>query len=167
MTKYDVKDCVPKTISDWSLPKRYKNIVRNELVQWLQHFLNLTDGEGGNVRKNNFFDELGVFFFTDCKDILSVDPESTGIESNMTIRRRKRFIYMQLFLRFLLEQKDHIIIDNCSHCGFVGTEIVVLDDNGSYMHFCPHCKDMVINTFPQLWKTMCGGFVEWVKQFEE
>ena len=133
-----------KYVDEWDLDKDSKKVVKKELRRWIKVFIKRADGMVGSVEKCDFKnDEL--FFFTDCRDKLADMPEDRAIETDFSIRKRKKQVYMSLFLKQLVGDKIFIPKRPCSHCGFEQMDIGHAF-NG-YYRFCPKCRRIVMDTF--------------------
>jgi len=127
-----------KKVKDWILLCEDKEHIEAELRKWLQHFIEVAEGKEGNVIECDF-DKFNVKYYTDCKDILDKDPECKSAETNPRIRRRKQAVFLQLFIKTLLDEvKIKKMKYSCSHCG---CEDVTFNGihNGHYLR-CPKCK---------------------------
>jgi len=143
----------PRFVDEWNLGFKAKSVVKRELRKWRDVFIERANGETGSVEKCDWKnDEL--FFFTDCHDLMGDNPESKAVEDEMLIRRRKRNVMMQLFLKQLVGDKIKIAQKKCSHCGFEPMDIEGAGSDG-YYRYCPKCSRLVIDTYvPGMWKTM-------------
>lgn len=139
----------PKSIDEWGLCKKSTKKVKKELKKWLQLFLEQSQGRSGNVYRADFLNQ-DFFFFTDCKDILSKDPEGTGQEVNLEIRKRKRNVFNQLFVKTLLGEKLGKKI-KCSRCGY--DEVYINGFNGGHFTYCRKCQKTDICTYPDYYGT--------------
>lgn len=150
-----------KTLKDLKLKPRDKKKVKNWLNELLQHYIEKADGRTGTVERANF-EELDLFYFTDCRDEIGKNPEALGKETNKKIRKRKEFVRMQLFLRYLLGEK--LGKDRpCSHCGNSYRFINAFDNTGHYV-FCDKCKMTTIVTYPDGYNTFIPRMIEDLKE---
>ena len=136
-----------KTLNDLGLRKKTHEKVEAWLQEWLELFIKQADGKQGWVYRANFANN-DFFYFTDCKDILEKDPEAKGQENNLDIRRRKRKVLLQLFVKTLLGKKLGTTI-TCNHCGFSPCWIEGLKDGNGHWVYCPKCKKTDIHVFPE------------------
>ena len=135
------------TIKDLKLNKRNETKVKVWLETWLNHFIELANGEEGNVRRANF-EEMDFFYFTDCRDLVSKEVESTGQEQSLKMRRRKRMILFQLMLKNLLGRTTYTPVP-CSHCGY--KEIYFGGVDGGHFDYCPKCGKTNVCTYPNFY----------------
>ena len=138
-----------ETLKDLKLNKKTEAKVREWLNDWLQHFIALADNEEGNIYRADF-KKLDVFYFTNCNDILSKDPESAGVESNKKIRRRKQCVMMQMFVKTLLDVEMGKKM-KCTHCGYPDRYIDGTDNGGGHFVYCPKCKYTSFGTYPEFY----------------
>lgn len=153
-----------KPITEWGLTVEAEAIVRKELKRWLKLFIKQANGQQGNVFRADF-KNIDFFYFTNCNDILSKEPESLSVEGNLDIRRRKRTIMMQLFVKTLLGEKLGKIL-KCSHCGYVGERIEGCQSMGGHFKFCPKCKKTTIVTYPKFYNIVLDEVKEYIKKEE-
>ena len=132
-----------KYIDEWGLDKRTKRIVKDYLREWLLEFIDRADGQMGNPQKLNWKEDE-VAFFTDYRDILSKTKESRCYETDSRIRKRKRNVLMQLFLRQLLGDEIKLPLLQCSHCGYAPMDFEGCE-NG-YYRYCPECRRIVFDS---------------------
>jgi len=136
-----------KRIDDLKLNKKDKEKVEKWLFEWIKHFKELANGREGTVHRNNF-EDMDIFFYTDCTDILDKHPEENHKETGL-IRIRKRNVFLQLFLKYLLGEDIDVTI-KCSHCG---SDDMVIDSygNGAFK-YCPDCGMISANIHPGHYK---------------
>jgi len=120
--------------------------VKNWLHRWINHFTRMADGAKGNVKRYDLYN-LDFFYFTDCRDILSKNPESKGVEDAKSIRKRKRAVEYGLIFRKLLGE-DFVQKSPCTHCGKEDRYIQSLGDGTGHYVYCPNCKMTVVVTYP-------------------
>ena len=135
-----------KSIKDWGLDPTTEKVVRAELENWLAMFKEHADGAEGNVYRADFINK-DLFFFTDCRDILSKNPEASGVEVSKDIRLRKRYVLMQLLIRNILDgpiKKEM----KCSHCGDNNVFIDSLSNLGGHYKYCPKCGKTDLCIYP-------------------
>lgn len=149
----------PKPITEWGLSCRDYVKVKKELNKWLKLFIKQANGRAGNVFRADFIKD-DFFFFTSCADL---SPESKGVESQLSIRTRKRKVMMQLFIRTLLGEKLGKVL-TCTHCGFVGERIEASESLGGHFKFCPKCKKTTIVTYPRYYNILLDEVKEYVKR---
>jgi len=125
--------------------------VKNWLNQWMQHFTKMADGNRETVERYNL-ENLDFFYFTDCRDILSKNPESKGVEDAEAIRKRKKAIEYRLLFRALLGEELGKKRP-CSHCGNDDRWINSLGDGTGHYLFCPKCGMTTVVTYPIGYKT--------------
>lgn len=139
-----------KSIKEWGLDPTTEKIVRKELEKWLSMFKDYAEGAEGNVYRADFTNPEAfrrLFFFTDCRDILSKNPESRGDELGKTIRLRKRYVLMQLLIKNILDgpiKKEM----KCTHCGDNNVWIDSLSNLGGHYKFCPKCGKTDLCIYP-------------------
>jgi len=142
----------PTSIDKWGLDKRNLKIVKRELNRWLQLFITQADGMTGNVYRADFVND-DFFYFTDCRDTVSKEVESVGVENNLKIRNRKRKVLLQLLIRTMLGEtfyKEY----HCTHCGWRGETVIAgFPDGGGHFTFCPKCGKTDICTYPGFYDT--------------
>ena len=146
-----------RTLKDLKLTKQTEAKVKAWLDEWLEHFIEAAQGETANVYRADF-DKMDFFYFTNCNDVLSKDPESLGDESNLTIRKRKRTIMLQLFVRTLLGEELGTKL-KCSHCGYPEMHIDGTDNGGGHFTYCPKCHYTAFNTYPEFY----AEFIKYMK----
>ena len=137
----------PKCVNGWKLDDECKREVVRQLNAWLDYFVSLADGRVGNVFEADFLNDV-FFFFTDCTDLISDSVECESVESNPMVRRRKRYVFLQLFIRFLLGEsfgKPY----HCTHCGFKSDRTIIDSFDGGHFTFCPKCGKTDICVFPK------------------
>ena len=134
-----------KYVDEWGLDKRALKIVKHNLSNWVDEFLNRADFARFQVEICNF-KENKLFFFTTCHDKLKDNPEETGIETSIEIRRRKRNICYALLLKQLMGDPIRQWDGKCSHCG--NTNMIIKSVGaGSYYRYCKDCNRFVIDTY--------------------
>ena len=122
----------PTPIDKWGLDKRNLKIVKRELNRWLQLFITQADGMTGNVYRADFVND-DFFYFTDCRDTVSKEVESSGVENNLKIRNKEY---------------------HCTHCGWRGETVIAgFPDGGGHFTFCPKCGKTDICTYPGFYDT--------------
>ena len=136
-----------RTLVDLKLHKKTHEKVEAWLQEWLDLFIKQANGKQGWIYRADF-EHNDFFYFTDCKDILEKDPEAKGQENNLDIRRRKRKVLLQLFVKTLLGKKLGTTI-TCNHCGFSPCWIEGLKDGNGHWVYCPKCKKTDIHVFPE------------------
>lgn len=146
----------PKAITEWGLDKRSLRKVREQLKNWLDLFYKQADYREGNIYRADFVNQ-DFFFFTDCRDILSKDPEGTGQEFNLEIRKRKRNVFNQLFIKTLLGLQIGKKI-KCSHCGF--DDVFISGFDGGHYTFCSKCGKTDICTYPNAYNNTIVNVVD-------
>jgi hypothetical protein len=135
----------PKYIDEWKLDKKSKREVKKQLKIWIDKFGE--DNVSYEVRKDDFKNN-DIFYFTDCIDILSKNPESKGVEDNQKIKKRKERVLLHLFLRKMICDDLDIPQSRCTHCGFTPLDIYNCEDGYGYFHFCPKCFNIILVTYP-------------------
>jgi hypothetical protein len=140
-----------KTIDDLKLSKKAKAVVKTWLDEWLNMFIAQAQGREGTVHRADFVKD-DFFYFTDCTDILSKDPEAKGQENNRSIVNRKQKVMLQLFVKTLLGTVNCKKI-KCSHCGYSDRYIGPLSNGTGHFMYCPHCKYTTICTYPLGYKS--------------
>ena len=136
-----------KTLDDLKLCKKSHKKVEEWLTEWLNMFIRQANGRTGWPYRADF-EKDDFFFFTDCKDILSKDPESMGQESNELIRSRKRKVFLILLMKTLLGRKNICDEIKCGHCGYKPCWIDSLRNGTGHWVYCPKCKKTDIHVFP-------------------
>ena len=150
-----------RPINEWGLTRSAEGIVRKELRLWLKIFIKNAGGRTGNVFRADFIKD-DFFFFTECNDKLLNNPESKGVEDALSIRRRKRMVLFQLFIRTLLGEKLGKIL-KCTHCGYIGERIEASKSLGGHFKYCPNCKKTTIVTYPNYYNIVLDEVKEYVK----
>lgn len=135
-----------KTINDLDLKAKDKAKVRAWLTGIMHHFERMSAGERETVERYNF-DNLDFFYFTDCRDILSKNPESKGVEDADTIRKRKKAVEYKLIFQSLLGKKLGRKRP-CSHCGNDDRIIDSFENGTGHYLFCRKCGMTTIVTYP-------------------
>ena len=135
-----------KYLDEWELDKQSKKVVKKELLMWSKHFQNVSKSNI-EIRKDDFKDD-DVFFFTDCRDIISETKESRGQELDENINKRKDRAFIHLFLRKLAGDRIHKVVNQCSHCGYREMDIFSCEDGYGYFHWCPHCFKTTLVSYP-------------------
>jgi len=120
--------------------------VQNWLNRWMQHFKRMANGNRETVERYDL-ENLDFFYFTDCRDILSKNPESKGVEDQEAIKRRKKAIEYKLLFEYLLGNKLGKKRP-CSHCGNEDRIIDSLGDGTGHFLFCPKCGMTTVVTYP-------------------
>lgn len=134
-----------KYVDEWGLDKKTLRIVKRNLGYWIDEFLKRADFAHFQVEECNFKEDE-LFFFTTCHDKLKDNPEETGIEVNMDIRRRKRNICYALLFKQLIGAEIRQWSHKCSHCG--NTNMIIKGVGaGSYYRYCKDCHRFVIDTY--------------------
>jgi hypothetical protein len=133
-----------KYIDEWNIPDEYKAEVKKELLFWKELFFNNADKQEGNVLRCDFKNN-DIFFYTDCRDILS-DTTLTKAEMELKERTRKRNVFMQLFLNELITGEAINKKGECSHCGSKETTMLSLGLAGT-CRFCKDCNRTTIDTY--------------------
>lgn len=135
-----------KTIKDLNLKAKDKAKVRMWLMQIMNHFERMSDGERETVERYDI-DNLDFFYFTDCRDILNKNPESKGVEDAETIKNRKKAVEYKLLFQTLLGKKLGRKRP-CSHCGNEDRIIDSFGDGTGHFLFCEKCGMTTIVTYP-------------------
>lgn len=142
----------PVPIKDWGLNKKAEEKVRANLGAWLEMLIEYANGKEGNVfRADTIKKEL--FFFTDCKDILSKNPESKAVETAKEIRIRKRYVMMQLLVKNIIDGPIKRTI-KCTHCGYEDVYIDSLSDLGGHYKFCAKCGKTDLCIYPNIYDSV-------------
>ena len=149
-----------KNLKDLKLSKKTEAKVQAWLNEWLKHFIDLADGQQGNVYRADF-EKMDMFFYTDCKDTLSKDPYAKKKDSELDIRKRKRMVILQLFVKTLLGDKIGTKI-KCTHCGYEDRYIGGYS-RGTYI-YCTKCGYATINTFNYMWDDAVKDMVADMKE---
>lgn len=139
------------TLEDLKLKPKDLKKVKMWLNSWKLHFEHMAQGDRASIERYDL-ENLDFFFFTDCRDILSKKPESAGVETNKSIRKRKEAMKHSLIFRFLLGEKLGRKRP-CSHCGNDDRWINSLGDGTGHYVFCPKCKMTTIVTYPEGYDT--------------
>ena len=137
------KNVKPKPIAEWGLSAVAQAKVRKELEAWLTLFIEHADGQQGNVYEADFINNR-FFYFTSCQDLMGDKPESTSMEQDANIRRRKQHVMLQLFVKNLLGELT-IIRSQCSHCGHKYMRMLAF--NGGTASYCDKCELISLLTF--------------------
>lgn len=140
-----------KTINDLKLSKKAKAVVRTWLDEWLDMFIAQANGRQGTVHRADFAND-DFFYFTDCTDVLSKDPEAKGQEESRSIIKRKQKVMLQLLIKTLLGTVECKKI-KCSHCGYPDRYIGPLSNGTGHFLYCPKCQYTNICTYPSGYKT--------------
>jgi hypothetical protein len=140
-----------KTLNDLKLCPKAKAKVELWLKEWIVHFTSLADGRQGNVYHADF-EKMNIFYFTDCKDLVSLQVEGRGQENNKSIIKRKRMILFQLLLRVLAGEEVGRKI-TCTHCGFDDVYIGSCPSGGGHYLFCKKCGKTDVCTYPEFYNT--------------
>ena len=127
-------------LSDLNLDTESEKKVRQWLEQIIEIFKEKADGRVGNVFHNDFENDK-IFFYTDCTDLINKEKDE---EANL-VRTRKRFVFLQLFLKYLLGERVNRTM-KCSHCG--DDEVFVDDYGGGSFRFCASCGMIVLYVHP-------------------
>lgn len=135
-----------ETLKELKLKPKDRLKVQNWLNRWMQHFTRMSDGERETVERYDL-ENLDFFYFTNCVDILSKNPESKGVEDDERIRKRKKAVEYKLLFKTLLGEKLGKKRP-CSHCGNNDRWINSLGDGTGHYVYCPKCKMTVIVTYP-------------------
>ena len=98
-----------KTLKELKLCPKAKAKVEAWLHEWLEMLIKNADGREGNVYRADF-EGKNFFYFTDCRDLVSKEVESTGQEANRKIVVRKRYVMNQLLLKAMLALIDSVLI---------------------------------------------------------
>jgi len=151
-------------VDNWNLDNASKKEVKKQLKRWVKHFDNLSEHASLNVYRNNFADD-DIFFFTNCNDVLSKDPESKAIESSLIIRNRKNKAYLKLFVEYLLG-KNYYKEYKCTHCGWTGENHTYGITEGHFS-FCPKCGKTDICVFPVSYGSCIEDVVDIVKNIKK
>lgn len=141
-----------QTLKDLKLSKKTHKKVEAWLESWLKLFEEQANGKHAWVYRADFIKD-DFFYFTDCKDILEIDPEAKAEENNLAIRNRKRKILMQLFVKTLLGKNLGLITITCNHCKYRGCHIEGLKNGTGHFVYCPKCKKTDIHVFPEGYNT--------------
>lgn len=139
-----------KTLKDLNINKLDKLKIERWLQEWLDMLIKIANGREGTVYRADF-ENNDFFYFTDCTDVLSKDPEAKGMESDRRIQIRKRVVMSQLLIKNLLGKTDWIKI-KCSHCGYENRWIDSIGDGFGHFIFCPKCWYTTIGSYP-------GGYI--------
>jgi len=140
-----------RTLNDLNLKAKDKAKVRIWLMEIIKHYKKMSDGDRETVHR---FDmgNLDFFYFTDCRDILSKNPESKRAEDIESIKKRKKAIEYKLIFETLLGKKLGKKRP-CSHCGNDDRIIDSLGNNAGHFLFCEKCGMTTIVTYPIDYKT--------------
>lgn len=151
-----------KNLKDLKLPKKFEIEVNNWLCDWLEMLKKQANGREGCVHRADF-ENNDFFYFTDCTDILSKDPEAKGVEDNRNIQLRKRTVMAQLLIKTLLGINNPKKI-KCSHCGFEDRYIDALPNGGGHFLYCPKCHYTNICTYPGYYATCIEDVLKIIKK---
>lgn len=122
----------PKQINEWSLTPDYRDEVKKQIRAWINHFNKQADGRTGTARHLDFKNN-NVLFFTDCQDLIQSDNPNKEIK----IRKRKRYVLQQLFLRYLINDEIKIERPSCGRCGHNPIDSIPVGN--TFMTVCPKC----------------------------
>lgn len=141
-----------KTLSELKLSRRTKEKIRDWLNEWIEHIeTNIGKPNTARPRKINF-KTWKFFYFTDCSDIINKDPKFENEITNVKMISRKTNIFLELFIRYLLEDEKINPKLHCNHCGGDNCDIRSLrdDKHGKMGHIdiCPDCGRTQIVTYP-------------------
>ena len=160
MTTVCKQAITPKSVDDWPISKKAKFIVKQELEEWKMLFAKKAAGRTGNV---TYFDVTGgkydIFYFTDCRDILSETKESKAVEDDLTIRRRKRAVFCQLLVKQIIEGPTKKVL-KCTHCGSTNRFVAGLPDMSGHFYYCEDCGKTDVCIYPGTYNTAISGIVE-------
>lgn len=151
-----------KTINDLDLKVKDKAKVQMWLMQIMKHFERMSDGDRETVERYDL-DNLDFFYFTDCRDVLSKNPESKGVEDAETIKKRKKAVEYKLLFKYLLG-KELGRKRPCSHCGNEDRFINSLGDGTGHYLFCPKCGMTTIVTYPIGYQTCIQRIIDNLKK---
>lgn len=151
----------PLPIDEWPISKRTKEKVKAELNKWLQMLIDYADGREGNVYRYDII-KKDTFFFTDCRDIVKRNLEGIGDEVNLDIRRRKRYVVMQLLLKQIMSGPIKRII-KCTHCGSENVYIDSMINGGGHFKFCPECGKTDFSTYPAYYESAIESVINVLK----
>ena len=147
-----------KTLNDLDLKSKDKAKVRAWLMGIVRHYKRMSDGDRETVHRFDI-ENLDFFYFTDCRDILSKNPESKGVEDADAIRKRKKAIEYKMIFETLLGKKLGRK-SPCSHCGYEDRWIDSLGDGTGHFLFCPKCFMTTIVTYPIGYNTCIDRVIE-------
>lgn len=147
-----------RTLKELGLKPKDRLKVQNWLNQWMQHFKRMAKGDRETVHRFDL-ENIDYFYFTDCRDILSKNPESKGVEDLEEIIRRKKAIEYKLLFEYLLG-RELGRKRPCSHCGNEDRYIESLNDGTGHFLFCPKCGMTTIVTYPIGYETCINKMKE-------
>lgn len=133
-----------KFLDELNIDNKSKAIVKDALKKWIDEFIKRADGRTGNVMKCDF-KEADYFFFTDCKDIIGMETEEEGIGKKFRIRKRKRDVFLSLFLKQFIGDKIDFGNRKCTHCGFDPMDFEHM--SGGFYKYCPRCERIIMDTY--------------------
>ena len=91
----------PKQVDEWTLTSENdRKIIKKEIRAWINHFKKHANEQIGTIR-NLDFKNNNVLFFTNCQDLIQADDPN----KNIKIQRRKRNVFHQLFLKYLINDQ--------------------------------------------------------------
>ena len=159
----------PKLIPEWGLDKKSLKIVKKNITAWMEHFgkqsdMRFTDNKLKDVNRFDLI-KMRFFFFTDCRDLISKEVESKGVENNLIVRRRKRAKMLTLIFSTLLGN-DHNAKIKCTHCGYPEKIIDGFDDGSGHFIFCPKCGLTSLYTYPPYYDTCLSNLSKKLAEYE-
>lgn len=150
-----------RNLKDLKLRKKTEAKVQAWLDEWLKHFIDLADGQQGNVYRADF-EKMDFFYYTNCNDSLSKDPYAKDKDTTMKIHSKKECVMLQLLLKTLKGEKLGAKI-KCTHCGYEDRYIGSFS-KGTYI-YCTKCGFATINTFNYMWdNTIQDMIIDMVKK---
>lgn len=134
----------PRSIDKWNLDEKSMRVVKRELSLWLDHFIDKAEKETANVYRCDFIN-WDFFYFTKCHDLMKQKKEGLAVESSRDINFRKDQVFMQLFIKTLLN-KIEIIKTKCTHCG---EDTIVDSVYKGHWYYCPSCGKADVSVYAE------------------
>ena len=148
-------------LSDIKLSNKKRKEMNEILSSWVEYFKENANGKEGMVRKFDPREEGGVFYLTDCRDIIAKDPEFRKEETGRNVWGRKKGVFMQLFLKWMMgEEVAKPLV--CGHCS--SEKKVYHIKAGGYVYICDNCGTINMTTekqyFYEFMEEMRERFIE-------
>ena len=134
----------------------FKNKTKQKIFTWLVNWINFIDSQNeisNTMRPRRIdFKNWKFFYFTNCSDIIEKDPMFKKKITETNMNKRKANIFLQLFLKYLIDDTDINPKLHCNHCGGDNCVMEGLQDeeHGKMGHIdmCPECGRTQVVTYP-------------------
>lgn len=141
-----------KILDELDLCEEDRTKVHVWLYEWINHIEEQIGVENTARPRVVDFKNWKFFYFTNCQDIINEDPKFEKEITEVEMNRRKSTIFLELFIKYLINPNDVNPKLECNHCGGENCTMESLhdDEHGKMGHIdiCPECGRTQIVTYP-------------------